>query len=229
MENISFRGEGSVEFAEVLRRLKREGCNLLVTGEVPVVVSDAATRRLLGAPFEDRRRVLAFTSAGVERVTARLPGGCRPTDRDVTVIEQRDSTRSVATERAGEQGFAVTDVGPGLDDLETAILDEIAGFAADTDGPLPAELRLSLDSVRLLVDDHGVDAVATFLDSVTSSVADVRGMAHYHMPIADDAEPVAALTPLFDARIELRQRDGFAPEQRWHLPEYGLTTEWVGL
>lgn len=218
-----------MEFGEVLRRLKREGCNLLVTGEVPVEVSDAATRRLLGAPFEDRRRILAFTNAGVERVSGRLPGGCRPSDRDVTIIEQRDATRSTVAERAGDQGFPVTSVGTDLDDLQEAILAEIEGFADGADGLAPAELRMSVDSLRLLVDEHGVDAVGAFLEPVTASVTEVRGMAHYHMPMRDDAEPVSTLTSPFDARIELRQRDGFAPEQRWHLPGYGLTTEWVGL
>lgn len=227
METITFRGEGSVEFGEVLQCLKREGCNLLVTGEVPVAVSDAATRRLLGAPFEERRRILAFTNAGMERVTSRLPGGCRPGDRDVTVIEQRDDTRSTAVERAGDGRFPVTGAEPGLDGLETAILDAIERY--EREGLEPAELRLSFDSVRLLVDDHGVDAVHSFLESIGDAVTEARGMAHYHMPIPDDSATVAAFASLFDARIELRQRDGYAPEQRWHVTEYGLTTEWVGL
>jgi hypothetical protein len=34
---------------------------------------------------------------------------------------------------------------------------------------------------------------------------------------------------LFDARIELRRRDGFAPEQRWHVPEHDARTSWVRL
>lgn len=227
METIGFRGEGTVEFGEVLQRLKQEGCNLLVTGEVPVVVSDAATRRLLGAPFEKRRRILAFTDAGVERVPSRLPGGCRPGDRDVTVIEQTEDTRSTAVERTGGGRFDVTGVGPGLGSLEAAILDAVAAY--ERTGLEPSELRLSLDSVRLLVDDHGVEPVHSFLESVGVAVAEARGMAHYHMPLPDDSPSVDALSCLFDARIELRKRDGFAPEQRWHVTKYGLTTEWVGL
>lgn len=229
MENIPFRGEGAVEFDEVLGRLKREGCNLLLTGEVPAEVSDAATRRLLGAPFERRRRVLAFADAAADRVTSRLPGGCRPSDDDVTVIERRGTTRSAAAEPAGDRGFPVVGVGADLSAFESAILDAVEAYDRRDGGLEPAELRLSLDSVGLLVDDHGADAVAGFLESVTATVAGVRGMAHYHLPVPDGADTVGALTPLFDARIELRQRDGFAPEQRWHLPSHGLTTDWVGL
>lgn len=213
----------------MLRRLKREGCNLLVTGEVPVAVTDAATRRLLGAPFEERRRILAFTNAGVDRVASRLPGGCRPSDPDVRIIEQRDCTRSTVADRSNDAGFPVTGVGPELADLEAAVREAISAFDGPGDGLSPSELRLSLDSVRLLVDDHGTDAVVGFLGTVTADVTEVGGMAHYHMPMPDDSPAVETLSSLFDARIELRQRDGFAPEQRWHVPAYGMVTEWVGL
>lgn len=218
-----------MEFDEVLGRLKREGCNLLVTGEVPVAVSDAATRRLLGAPFEQRCRILAFADAGAERVASRLPGGCRPSDGAVTVIERRDATRSAVAETAGGRGFPVVDVGPDLDAFEAEITGAIEAQDRRAGGLDAAELRLSLDSLGLLVDDHGTEAVARFLESVTAAVASMKGMAHYHLPMSDDDDVVGALTPLFDARIELRQRDGFAPEQRWHLPSHGLTTGWVGL
>jgi hypothetical protein len=51
-------------------------------------------------------------------------------------------------------------------------------------------------------------------------------MAHYHLPVADDAEVVQELSPLFDARVELRQTDGDVPEQRWHVPAYDEATNW---
>jgi hypothetical protein len=68
--------------------------------------------------------------------------------------------------------------------------------------------------------------VVRFLRLLTTAVRGVRGLGHVHCPLADDDDRVTALRPLFDARIELRRREGFGPERRWHLPEYGAT-EWV--
>jgi hypothetical protein len=72
----------------------------------------------------------------------------------------------------------------------------------------------------------GEREVVRFLRLLTTAVRGVRGLGHVHCPLADDDDRVTALRPLFDARIELRRREGFGPEQRWHLPEYGAT-EWV--
>jgi hypothetical protein len=53
-------------------------------------------------------------------------------------------------------------------------------------------------------------------------------MAHYHLPLPDDSATVRRLSPLFDARIELRETNG-RPEQRWHFPECEEPTAWVAL
>lgn len=237
-ENISFRGEAEeAGFQEVLARLKVEGCNLLLTGEVPGEVADVASRRLLGAPSEDRKRLLVFTDASVDRVPARLPGGVGPTDPDVRVVEQAECTRSAAASLtdagpgidAAAPPFPVRSVGEDLAELRTAIGDAVSEFDEATGGLEPAQFRLSVDSVRLLLDEHPPDAVSKFLRTVTALVKGVRGMAHYHLPVPDESGPVASVTSLFDARIELRQRDGMIPEQRWHVPARGQRTNWVRL
>lgn len=211
----------------MLGRLKREGCNLLVTGEVPCAVSDAATRRLLGAPYEDRSRVLALTGPKPTRAHRRLPGGCRPGDPDVRVIEFHSHTRSAAATRPA--GTRVERAGPSLVDLQVAIEGAIEEMDARADGLEPAELRFSLDSLRLLVEECGSDDVREFLAAVTAAVEGVAGMGHYHLSVADDADLAGELSPLFDARIELRKRETVGPEQRWHVPRLDLSTNWVGL
>lgn len=229
LENICFRGDGdSVRFPEVLQALKQEGCNLLVTGAVSGEVTDAATRRLLGAPFEDRKRVLALADAALDRVDDRLPGGCRRTNPDVTVVARRNAARSTAaTPAAGVDSDRV--VASDLRAFREAICDAVAGYDEAADGLDPAEFRLSVDSLRLLLDDNDRDEVSRFLRAVTALVSGVNGMAHYHLPVADDADVVSSFAPLFDARIELRRREGVTPEQRWHVPEYDAHTAWVRL
>lgn len=235
LENICFRGDGGrALFPEVLEALKQEGCNLLVTGAVSGEVTDVATRRLLGAPFAERKRVVALADVALDRVDDRLPGGCRPTDSNVHVVARRNEARSAAA-----SGSAPVEPTPTVDSVRTvgsdlrafrgAICDAVVEYDEAAEGLDPAEFRLSLDSLRLLLDDHDRDAVARFLRAVTALVSGVNGMAHYHLPVDDDADVVASLAPLFDARIELRRREGVAPEQRWHVPEYDARTAWVRL
>jgi hypothetical protein len=229
LENICFRKSGApAGFDEVLAHLKQNGCNLLVTGEVAAEVSDAATRRFMGAPYEDRKRVLALADAATDRVDRRLPGGCGRDDPDVRVVARRNDARSAAATAPGRSAPADRVVESDLRSFREAICDAVAAYDHATDGLDPAQLRLSVDSLRLLLDYADRDEVERFLRGVTALVAGVDGMAHYHLPVADD-DVVAALTPLFDARIELRRRGRFAPEQRWHVPAFDERTDWVRL
>ncbi len=43
-------------------------------------------------------------------------------------------------------------------------------------------------------------------------------MAHYHLSVPDGATQSRDCRPPFDARIELRQRNGDHPDHRWHVP-----------
>ncbi|WP_158056770.1 DUF7504 family protein [Halorussus halophilus] len=230
LQRAKFRGEDSPDrFREVLHRLKRDGCNLLVTGEVSQSVTARATRTLLGAANVDRKRVLTLAD-GDQSVHDRLPKGVAPDASSVWVIGQQADHRAVPSpvdEPADGDEPTPDEYRTHLAGLREEILSAIEYF--EKDGLDPAELRLSVDSLDYLGHDHDEASLAEFVRSVSEEVRDVRGMAHYHLRHPDDSELVERLTPVVEARIELRKREGLPAEQRWHVPEYGQATEWVQL
>ncbi|MFC7166339.1 DUF7504 family protein [Halospeciosus flavus] len=227
VSKIQFRGDDApLAFDEVLSRFKRCGCNLLVTGEVAQEVTALASRRLMGAPFEDRKRLLVLTDSEAKGVGAHLPGAAVADDDSVKVVRQEISSRSAAT-RAGSAPQSRT-VGSDLQALEDAISEGISEFQMESDDLDPAELRLSVNSLYPLLVEHDYTEVTRFIRRVGDMVSDANGMAHYHLPVPEGSETVESVATLFDARVELR-RNGPKAEQRWHVPTYGQQTNWVGL
>ncbi|UPW00250.1 hypothetical protein M0R88_17290 [Halorussus gelatinilyticus] len=232
LQRARFRGDCSThEFQEVLKRLKHDGCNLLVTGAVSEDVTVQATQTLLGAPDAERKRVIALADPSAESAYERLPPGVESDDPDVWIIDQDACQRSVpkaaesATASLPSEGTDRSALGRLREEVVVAI-----DFFADADGGLdPSELRLSVSSLGRMAHEHDPDRIARFVRSVSAMVKGVHGMAHYHLPRPDDDEVVEQLGPLFDARIELRKRDGLPTEQRWHVPQHDQTTEWVRL
>ncbi|SDM00331.1 hypothetical protein SAMN04487949_0460 [Halogranum gelatinilyticum] len=217
------RGDEARTLDDVLSRLKRRGCALLVTGCVGDDVSARLTRRLLGSPAEQRRRLLVLSGADADRVATRLPPGVAASDPDVRVVDVTATDRSTAVDTP--RGAPSDASGPSAIEVLQVFTDAVDAL---DDGDLdPSELRVAFDPLCPLLgrDD---EASARFLRVATALVRDATGMGHFHLPVADDSPRIDALGHWFDARIELRHRDGLAPEQRWHLPEYG-TTPWVRL
>ncbi|WP_276301220.1 DUF7504 family protein [Halorussus lipolyticus] len=232
LQRASFRGDCSThEFQEVLKRFKHDGCNLLVTGAVSKDVTVQATRTLLGAPNAERKRVVALANSRRGNVAERLPTGVDSDDSDVWIIDQQTCQRSIPkAAQGGEVEFPTVDGDKdALTNLREEVIVAIDYFQRAEDGLDPSELRLSVSSLGRLAHEHDADAIARFVRSVSAMVQGVHGMAHYHLARPDDDEIVDRLSPLFDARIELRKRDGLPTEQRWHVPEYEQTTDWVRL
>jgi hypothetical protein len=232
LQRASFRGDCSThEFQEVLKRFKHDGCNLLVTGAVSKDVTVQATRTLLGAPNAERKRVVALADSRRGNVAERLPPGVDSEDSDVWIIDQQTCQRSAPkAAQSGDVDFpTVGDDEDALAHLREEVIVAIDYFQGVDGGLGPSELRLSVSSLGRLAHEHDADEISRFVRSVSAMVQGVRGMAHYHLPRPDDDDVVDRLTPLFDARIELRKRDGLPTEQRWHVPKYEQTTDWVRL
>ncbi|WP_327053905.1 DUF7504 family protein [Halomicrococcus gelatinilyticus] len=207
-----------------LQRLKRQGSLLLVTGTVDETISGIATRRLLGDPHCDRKRVLAFADAvSDDYVDYCLPSGTTRRDADVRVATP-DGTRRGDPESEGDAAGRVdrTDA----ERLRRGLTRAIAGFDANVDLD-PAELRVGVVTLVPFLDATDRSGVERLVRTLGEIVRGLDGMAHVHLPVADTAPVVDDLSPLFDARIELRQRETFLPEQRWHVPRYGITTVWT--
>jgi hypothetical protein len=232
LHRARFRGDCAThKFQEVLKRFKHHGCNLLVTGAVSEDVTVEATRTLLGAPNAERKRVVALADSRAENVRERLPPGVEFDDSDVWLIGQEARQRSVPDAAQNDAMALPSDDGgrSALARLREEIIVAIDYFS-DADGGLePSELRLSVSSLGRMAHEHDPERLARFVRSISAMIRGVRGMAHYHLHRPEGDEVVKQLSPLFDARIELRKRDGLPTEQRWHVPEHDQTTEWVRL
>jgi hypothetical protein len=230
-EGISFRGEGcSPTFHDVLSDFKQRGCNILVTGRVSETTTNRTTMQLLGASTEERKRVLVLTDTLARYANSKLPGGTNADDPDVWVIDWGDDERAVSRSVAAPSRpseFASPE--GSLRALRSDIVTAVSFFDEWADGLSPSELRLSFDSLVKPLEHCEQEAVERFLRTVIALVGGVSGMAHYHLPVSDSTPVVQELTPLFDVRVELRQSNGLVPEQRWHVPEYDQTTNWVQL
>lgn len=220
-------GQGASEtatFTQALASLKRTGSNILLVGAAGDAQHGACTR-LLGDEGEGPRERL-FVRTGDADVDERLP------QTETTVIEYESTTRSAAASAAPSAGTVPEPARhrsvAGLANLGTEMEDVITEATRRPGGLEPAQLRVCVDSLRPLLEEHGEEAVFRFLHGITREIGQARGMGHFHLPVSYDDATVRALVPLFDAVIEVRTR-GDGHEQRWHLREAGLVTDWLPL
>lgn len=226
-ETIQDRGA----FAATLMDLKRRGCCVLVTGPVNEQTRAAQSRRLFGQSDTTRQRVLTLTDATPTAAARYLPADIAPTHATVTMLDYTDQVRIVAdtvTHGTPPSSEATTsDESATLGDLGALLYDPIKN-ALRTDALNPGELRLGIATLGILLDTDGLAATQAFIRAVRADILDVHGMGHFHLPGSPESESVAALRPLIDIHIELRQSDCL-PEHRWHLLETGESTSWLRL
>jgi hypothetical protein len=235
--------EAIARFRHRLAELKRNGCNVLLVG------TDAlgpACERLLGeSSAGPRYRLFVTADAGPATAHAKLDSTQPGPYRDAAAVVNWDvDVRGASATEASEGCCGPTDettvrdadgppfreefVAGDLRDLGTTVEETIAEFEAESGELSPAELRLCFDSVTPLVTDHDYRDVRRFLLGLTETVERVDGMAHYHLPANYDSETVETLEPLFDAVVEVRHTGG-EKEQRWHLADPDVTTNWLPL
>lgn len=210
------------EFEAALTELRRSGSAFLVAGAVPDRVHRQTCDELLGPAGDERLFVRVGTGAG---------SASGPADGD-RVLELDAASRSAAATDAptgggavaGEPGGGTTAVVPTLSSAGAAFEAELAALDTTADrGP-----RVCVESVLPLVETSGEEQAFRFLHLVTSRVRRLGGTCHLHLPLAADSELTGTMAALVDTTVELRLADDH-PEQRWHIHEAGIRSDWLPL
>jgi hypothetical protein len=229
---------GPRRFQDLLAMYKRQGCRILVTGDVDGSVVALQNRLLLGPAAAGRDRTLAVTDVGDERVAEYVPEAAA-SDGGTRLVRYR-RTRDAAT--APTVG-GVTDGGNAtaaskllfererspLVDLRAALVDVVAAYRERTDTPRSAGLRVGVATLRPLFDEYPPPRVRRFVQVVGDEAARSRGFAHFLLPIPSSDSLVDAVLSSVDIHIRLRNRPGSEPEQSWELVDHGETSGWLPL
>ncbi|RZH67469.1 DUF7504 family protein [Natrinema altunense] len=205
-------------FARTLGTLKREGSNILLVGTA-TGPHETVCQQLLGAAREDARYRLFVTDAD-DHVAHE--GGADPGIERVRTIDYSESGLESRSESDGESGQ------PSLGTLGIEIVETIGEFDDSADGLAPSALRVCVDSLVPLLQEHDAETVFRLLQLTTSRVDQACGMGHYHLPLGPDHDAVNLLEPMFDAVVTVRSRNG-TDEQQWYLREADTTTDWLEL
>lgn len=229
-------------FLSLLNELKATGCSLLVVGDAPREVFTRASSNLLGDTESIRHRVVAVTDATPESIAERLPDPDetpRPLSETARILNHSGAPRSVSADSGSDvtgdlAGIDETRIAdPELQGLQAGLVDAIGEVASEATNLRPADLRVGVDSLGPLVDHYGEDAVRRCLRRVGGHVRHYNGMGHYVLAKEYDSEAVKSLLPDMDAAIELRAVDPVEhdhdAQQRWHVPDRELVTEWTPL
>lgn len=223
---------GHPRFRRYLRRLKRDGCNLLLVGRLPERARERVARRFFGASTERRYRVLLTTRAADPDL--RLPADLDAAARErLRVLDRPVATRGAAavapdagyrgdSADAGYRGDAAGDPAT----VRAEVLDAIAALEAVDDGVGPGELRVGVDSLAPLLCTHGTAGVREFVAPVAERVRELNGMGHYYLPVERDSRAERDLRTAFDAVIEQRAADDRVL-QRWHAADGAFSTGWI--
>jgi hypothetical protein len=225
--------------------LKRNGCNVLLVGTDAL---EAACERLLGESSAGPRYRLFVTSderpaTALARLKSVQSG---PYSDDAAVVNWRADVRGGSA--ADDASLGADSLGGGsgrrdasdasprqvtvesdeLRDLGSTVEETVERLDEESGGLSPAELRLCFDSVVPLFADYEARDVRRFLLGLTETVERFDGMAHYHFPVKYDSETVQSVEALFDAVVEVRYGTDEI-EQRWHLSDPDITTDWLPL
>lgn len=221
--------ESTSTFQLGLDELKRRGSALLVVGSVPTELYSRASKQMLGAPTESRRRLVVFNDAA--SVDARLDPSIRRSPEWTRVIRYTTLERSAVAAASNDGAIPSAyerRVNGGIGRLGAEIADDVQDFDTLANGLSPAELRVAFDALPALLSNYDREEVFRFLHVMTSQVRAQKGMIHVWSPGDRDDGLNRMLAPLFDAIVEL-DVDGSNAKQRWHLRDIDVSSGWFPL
>ncbi|ADE03060.1 DUF7504 family protein [Haloferax volcanii] len=223
--------EDASTFQLGLDDLKRRGSALLVVGSVPTELYSRASKQMLGAPDEPRRRLLVLNDS--TPLADRLDDDIQRTKEWTRVVRYSTLERSAAASSSPDAVPTAADtyerrVGGGLGQLGTELANDVTEFDSLSGGLSPAELRVAFDCLPSLLSRYQRDQVFRFLHVMTSHVRARNGMVHVWSPGDREDERTRLLEPLFDAVVEL-DVEGTEARQRWHLRRRDASSGWFPL
>ena len=217
------------EFIGKLQRWKYEGCSILLVGDALDLLRQTS-ELLLGDENSDRYRILVRTDAGWQSIYDRLPETSTSNARNQTKILDYDSLpRSATTDAPTDQEkIPEVPVYGGLDRLYDEITETMEEFEFQNDELPASALRLSVDTLRPLLEEYDHEAVRRWIHHTDNATKSYQGIAHYLLPKPYGSKTVQRLQGQFEAVIEVRPYDdeGAERKERWHVPDCDITTPW---
>jgi len=213
-----------------LTTLKRRGSNLLVVGAVAADIHQRACHRFLGdETFAPRQRIAVLTGTHHTGIEQYLTGPHSPAASTRIINYAPDARATSAEASLNEESTVATEAEPeNLPELKTTVAESIADIQDHNKNLSPAELRVCVDSLLPLIDGNGREAVVRLVYPLAQRIRAAQGMGHFHLPIDPELAVVEEFEPMFEAMIELRMDQG-VPEQRWHLRDADVMSEWLPL
>ncbi|AFK18990.1 hypothetical protein E6P09_09390 [Haloferax mediterranei ATCC 33500] len=210
--------------------LKRRGSALLVVGSVPTELYSRASKQMLGAPDEPRRRLLVLNDS--TPLDARLSPSIQRSmewTRAIRYTTLERGTAAVTSPVAGRVQTAYErHVSGGLGELGAEISEDVTEFDRLAGTLSPAELRVAFDCLPSLLSRYEREHVFRFLHIMTAHVRAQNGMVHVWSPGDRSDEINRVLEPLFDAVVELNV-EGTEAQHRWHLRQKDVSSGWLPL
>lgn len=215
-------------FRERLQELKRSGSALLLTGDTTVSARAYASRAFFGQVDEPVRRGRVLVQTAPDSFPeVFLPNEVSPRDDGVRVFNLPTATSARSVSSTSYATSEPQSAGSGLETVAQEVC-ECTTELLNIDGH--DSVRVGVTSLVPLLDCSNTEAVKAFLGTVGERVRDHSGMAHFHLPLPDDAPTVRDLAPVADARVELRTSENGTIESRWHLPGVDIDEPaWVTL
>lgn len=217
---------GSAEFAAALSRLKQRGSTLLVVGNVAPEVHQLACRHFMGDPSMHRQRLYVTTDGSGTDAQSAVTDGSYHRDHVVDYVTRFRSAKCPSSDSDSTAVSHTTVRTPSS--LVAQIIGTIRSIERTAEPLAAGELRVCVDSLSTFIESNERDISLRLVRYTAIATQRRSGMAHIHLPVARESELAALFEPLVDAVVELRVTDG-TPQQRWHLTEPSITSDWTDL
>ena len=213
------RGVSSVdELNAALYRLKRDGCTVLVGGDVPELVQRVFSRRVMGEPGVYRLRILALLGRTPDPDDW-FPGLVTARSNDSHLVDLQDYDRNMAAVAPQvEEPLPARNA----EHVAGTVEESVEGFLRDR-YPLPEELRL------VAAPGHGQLASTRTIHELVEVLADIEGVTYLVLPERSPRTIDDNVLEQVDAFVMVRPRYPGEPEHRWIIFEEGIETGWLPL